>query len=86
MRNWCTDAHVMHKQYYFMISDFSDFSDEFPQILRTSLFLIVTERLSYLDFCAWWVASNYLTFIWSENELNFNVPSALVGTCQENHD
>jgi histone-lysine N-methyltransferase SETMAR len=33
----------------------SDLSDEFPQISRTSLFRIVTERLGYHKFCARWV-------------------------------
>jgi transposase len=36
----------------FMISEFSE---EFPQISRTTLYRIVTDRLVYHTFCAWWV-------------------------------
>ena len=33
----------------------SELSEEFPQTSRTTLYRIVTDRLGYHKFCAWWV-------------------------------
>jgi hypothetical protein len=40
----------------------SKLSEEFPQTSRTTLYRIVTDRLGYHKFCAWWVPKQLTDF------------------------
>jgi hypothetical protein len=41
----------------------SELSENFPQTSRTTLYGIVTDRLGYHNFCAWWVPKQLTDFL-----------------------